>query len=120
VYVVVFSSRIRDDVDRDELRRLDEAAYQEARASGGLYCYVPGSDVGSKASVCVWESAEHARRASRLPAHREAASRWEDLYSWYKVVAYTDDGTHTRERVADVSRSAPCTGDETFNGSPAR
>jgi hypothetical protein len=100
VYVVVFSSRVRDGADRDELRRLDEAAYQEARVSGGLYCYVPGSDVGSKASVCVWESAEHAGRASRLPAHREAASRWEEFYSWYEVMSYTNDGCTRVRRVA--------------------
>jgi hypothetical protein len=120
VYVVVFSSRVRDDVDGDELRRLDEAAYEEARVSGGLYCYVPGSDVGSRASVCVWESAEHARRASRLPAHQEAASRWEEFYSWYEVMSYANEGCTRERRVAAVSESARCTGDETFHGSSAR
>lgn len=87
-YVVVFRSTVRPTANRDLMRTLDEAAHQEARASGGLLEYVAGSDDGATASVCVWESRRDARRASALPHHRAAAARADQFYESWTLHTY--------------------------------
>ena len=87
-YVVVFRSIVRPGADRELMRALDEAAHQEALASGGLLDYVAGSDDGARASVCVWETEEDARRAARLPAHRRAVQHASEFYEEFAITTY--------------------------------
>jgi heme-degrading monooxygenase HmoA len=87
-YVVVFRSTVRPGADRELMRALDEAAHQEALASGGLLDYVAGSDDGARASVCVWETEEDAKRAARLPAHVRAVRHASEFYSEFAITTY--------------------------------
>lgn len=89
-YVVVFRSRVKPDADRALMRALDDAAFEEASLSGGLLDYVRGSDDGAKASVCVWEAKEDAKRASTLPAHTQALRMAPVIYDWWTVDTYGD------------------------------
>ena len=87
-YVVVFRSTVRPGADRELMRALDEAAHEEALASGGLLDYVAGSDDGARASVCVWESEEDAKRAACLPAHRRAVRHASEFYAEFSITTY--------------------------------
>jgi hypothetical protein len=75
------------------MRRLDHAAHQEARRSGGLLDYVAGSDDGAKASVCVWQHRDDAARAARLPSHTHAAKHAHAFYEWHTITTYDDPTT---------------------------
>ena len=70
------------------MRQLDSEAHLEAAESGGLLDYVAGSDEGARASVCVWESKDAARRAAALPAHRRAAAEATSFYSSFEIRCY--------------------------------
>lgn len=88
MYVVIFRAQVREGADREELDRLDRAAWGEAVLSGGLLEYVRGSDDGAKASMCVWESEADARRASGLPHHRAAAGRAGEFYESFRITTF--------------------------------
>jgi heme-degrading monooxygenase HmoA len=101
-YVVVFRSTVRPGADRELMRALDEAAHQEALASGGLLDYVAGSDDGARASVCVWETEEDAKRAARLPAHQRAVQHASAFYDQFSITTY-GGGSHAPSAPAEAA-----------------
>lgn len=90
LFLVVFRSVRRPTADSKLLWELDEAAYAEARAAGGLLHYFRGGmDERRRClSFCLWESAEHARSAVGRMAHDAAAEIWPKMYEHYALERY--------------------------------
>src|SRR5215213_2280354 len=72
LYLVVFRSLRRPEVDLDLLLEHDDRAYEEALASGGLLRYFKGqaNERGDCLSFCLWETGEQARKAAASASHR--------------------------------------------------
>lgn len=74
-----------------KLHRLDDAAHQDIKAQPGFLHYRPDSISanGESRSICVFESAEHARAATIRPVHQEAArypvTEGRVMYKSYRV-----------------------------------
>lgn len=90
LYLVVFRSVRRASADVETLIRYDDAAYAEALEQGGLLHYFKGeaNDRRQCLSFCLWESREHALKATALPAHRAAASISAEMYESYELERY--------------------------------
>ncbi len=90
LYLIVFRSLRRPEADLDLLRELDDRAYEEALASGGLLSYFKGhaNEQGQCLSFCLWETGEQARKASGAPRHRSAASITAQTYLTYTLERY--------------------------------
>jgi hypothetical protein len=90
LYLVVFRSVRRPEVDLDLLRDHDDRAFEEALASGGLLRYFKGTvnEVGECLSFCLWETREQARKAADAASHRSAAGVSAQLYLSYSLERY--------------------------------
>lgn len=90
-YGVVFRSKRRDGSGSTDLYRSDKLSHEEAVRSGGLLMYwygVPDPHTGANLATCIWSSREDAKRASRLPLHREAAALAKDVYHSFELSRY--------------------------------
>jgi hypothetical protein len=96
LYLVVFRSVRKPNVDGAWITMLDEAAHTEAKQSSALLHYFAGSlDDGRRAiSWCLWTDRTAARLALSGPAHQEAAREARELYDTFSIELY------------DVSRTA--------------
>jgi hypothetical protein len=90
LYLVVFRSLRRPEVDLDLLLEHDDRAYEEALASGGLLRYFKGqaNERGDCLSFCLWETGEQARKAAASASHRTAASITPQTYLSYTLERY--------------------------------
>src|SRR5215211_891913 len=90
LYLVVFRSVLRATADLELLYEHDELAHAEATEAGGLVFYFKGvtNERGESLSFCLWESREHARRASGGPSHREAMGFVSQMYKSYSLERY--------------------------------
>lgn len=90
LYLVVFRSLRRPEVDLDLLLEHDDRAYEEALASGGLLRYFKGqaNERGDCLSFCLWETGEQARKAAASAKHRTAASITPQTYLSYTLERY--------------------------------
>src|SRR5215203_7504942 len=90
LYLVVFRSLRRPEVDLDLLREHDDRAYEEALASGGLLRYFKGqaNEWGECLSFCLWETLEQARLAADAASHRSAAGVSAQMYLSYSIDRY--------------------------------
>jgi hypothetical protein len=90
LYLVVFRSLRRPEVDLDLLLEHDDRAYEEALASGGLLRYFKGqaNERGDCLSFCLWETGEQARKAAASASHRAAASITPQTYLSYTLERY--------------------------------
>ena len=90
LYLVVFRSLRRPEVDLDLLLEHDDRAYEEALASGGLLRYFKGqaNERGDCLSFCLWETGEQARKAAASASHRSAASITAQTYLSYTLERY--------------------------------
>jgi len=90
LYLVVFRSLRRPEVDLDLLLEHDDCAYEEALASGGLLRYFKGqaNERGDCLSFCLWETGEQARKAAASASHRTAASITPQTYLSYTLERY--------------------------------
>ncbi|EMD65123.1 hypothetical protein COCSADRAFT_170940 [Bipolaris sorokiniana ND90Pr] len=94
-YVVVFRSKLKDNIDNDYLYKLDEESHAEACASGGLLKYWFGkSDLERRnLATCFWHSREDAYRGGLGPWHKKARAAGRELYEhitftthWFTVL----------------------------------
>ena len=90
LYLVVFRSLRRPEVDLDLLLEHDDRAYEEALASGGLLRYFKGqaNERGDCLSFCLWETDEQARKAAASASHGSAASITAQTYLSYVLERY--------------------------------
>lgn len=90
LYLVVFRSVRRASADLDALKRYDDMAYAEALGAGGLLHYFKGeaNEQRECLSFCLWESREHALKATGLSSHRAAAAVWTEMYESYELERY--------------------------------
>src|SRR5215204_3632299 len=98
LYLVAFRSVWQLEADLDLLRELDDRAYEEALASGGLLLYFKGqaNERGDCLSFCLWESGEQARKAAASASHRTAASITAQTYHSYILDRYHLKKEHGR------------------------
>jgi hypothetical protein len=90
LYLVVFRSLRRPDVDLDLLGERDDRAYEEALESGGLIRYFKGqaNEWGECLSFCLWETREQARQAADAASHRSAVGATAQMYHSYSLERY--------------------------------
>src|SRR5215204_6006248 len=90
LYLVVFRSLRRPEVDLDLLHEHDDRAYEEALASGGLLRYFKGqaNERGECLSFCLWETREQARQAADAAPHRSAAGVSAEMYLSFSIDRY--------------------------------
>jgi len=90
LYLVVFRSLRRPDVDLDLLREHDDRAYEEAKEIGGLLRYFKGhaNERGECLSFCLWETREQAREAAGAASHRSAVGVTAQMYLSYSLERY--------------------------------
>ena len=90
LYLVVFRSLRRPDVDLDLLREHDDRAYEEAKEIGGLLRYFKGhaNERGECLSFCLWETREQARQAADAAPHRSAAGVSAEMYLSFSIDRY--------------------------------
>lgn len=83
-YVVVFRSRLRPNIDQDQLYKLDFESHREACESGGLLKYWFGrADLDGERrnlATCFWASREDAVRGGAGPWHAKARRAGRELY----------------------------------------
>ncbi|KAF2273149.1 uncharacterized protein EI97DRAFT_362015, partial [Westerdykella ornata] len=81
-YVVVFRSRLKKDVDIEELYRLDYESHREACESGGLLKYWFGKVDAERRNLatCFWRSREDARKGGLGPWHAKARNAARTMY----------------------------------------
>jgi hypothetical protein len=86
-YVVAFRSIRSATADPAYLKLLDDLAYEEAMREPGLLLYFRGTLTQHREclSICVWESQELARAATRLKAHQAAADITDDMYDVFEM-----------------------------------
>ncbi|KAL9077843.1 MAG: hypothetical protein Q9157_003244 [Trypethelium eluteriae] len=96
-YVVIFRSKLKQDVDRKRLGELDQHSHAEACASGGLLKYWFGKTDGRNRNLatCIWRNREDARIGGRGPWHAQARQAAKEMYesidfSMHKLVV--EDG----------------------------
>lgn len=92
LYLVVFESERKPDVDPQTIATLDEAAHNEAKESVELLHYYADTpdENGVALSWCLWTDDKAARSAINGPAHREAMSRAHEFYgNNYAVKLYS-------------------------------
>ncbi|KAA8652128.1 uncharacterized protein ATNIH1004_001032 [Aspergillus tanneri] len=99
-YVVVFRSRLREDVDMSRLHDLDAFSHQEATASGGLLKYWFGTKNANRENLatCLWRSRGDARLGGTGPWHKRARGAARDLYeqiSFTTLKLVVGDGVET-------------------------
>jgi hypothetical protein len=87
LYLVVFRSVRRPDVDLDLLLEHDDRAFEEALKSGGLLRYFKGNanEQDECLSFCLWETREQARHAADAASHRSATGISAQMYSSYAL-----------------------------------
>jgi hypothetical protein len=90
LYLVVFRSLRRPNVDLDLLCELDDRAYEEALKSGGLLRYFKGhaNERGECLSFCLWATREQARQAADAASHRSAVGATAQMYLSYSLERY--------------------------------
>jgi hypothetical protein len=90
LYLVVFRSLRRPEVDLDLLSEHDDRAFEEALASGGLLRYFKGNanEQGECLSFCLWQTRELARQAADAASHRSAARVSAQMYLSYSLDRY--------------------------------
>jgi hypothetical protein len=90
LYLVVFRSVRRLEVDLDVLLYHDDRAYEEALASGGLLRYFKGqaNERGECLSFCLWETREQAIQAADAASHRSATRISAQMYLSYVLERY--------------------------------
>lgn len=86
-YIVAFRSVRRETADPHRLKQLDDLAYEEALTRPGLLLYFRGvmNERRECLSICVWESQESAREATRLPSHQAAAQITDETYTLFEL-----------------------------------
>jgi hypothetical protein len=86
-YLVAFRSIRRDDADEARLELYDDLAHADAAAAPGFIHYFKGPKAtdGSCLSFCLWETRADARAAAGRPAHVEAVSLIDEMYSLYTL-----------------------------------
>jgi hypothetical protein len=86
-YLVVFRSVQRIGADQEELRRMDDAAHDEAAGSPGFIHYFkgPANERRECLSFCLWDSRREAREAAGQPAHVAAISVISATYERYTL-----------------------------------
>lgn len=86
-YLVAFRSVRRAGCDESRLAEFDERAHQEAARAPGFVHYFKGPSAtdGGCMSFCLWQSRDEARAAARQPAHQEAVSLLDEMYSTYTL-----------------------------------
>ena len=86
-YLVAFRSIRRPGADEDRLNAYDDMAHAEAASAPGFVHYFkgPAAADGSCLSFCLWQSRAEARSAAGRPAHREAVSLLNEMYSAYTL-----------------------------------
>ena len=86
-YLVAFRSTRRPGADEDRLNAYDEMAHREAASAPGFLHYFKGPSAadGSCLSFCLWLSRADARSAAGRPAHREAVTLLNEMYSAYTL-----------------------------------
>jgi hypothetical protein len=86
-YLVAFRSVQRAGADQDELRRMDDAAHEEAIGAPGFIHYFkgPANARGECLSFCLWDSRHDAREAAGRPAHVAAISIIGATYERYTL-----------------------------------
>jgi heme-degrading monooxygenase HmoA len=90
-YLVVFRSIRRPGADADVLTEFDDRAHLEARDAGGLRLYFKGVPTPAREclSLCLWDSAEEAHRALRLPGHQAAVRIAHGMYERFALERHT-------------------------------
>ncbi len=86
-FLVVFRSVRRMGADADILTEFDDRAHLEARHSGGLRLYFKGEPTADREclSLCLWDSAEQAHQALRLPGHQAAVRIAHGMYERFAL-----------------------------------
>ncbi|KAF2646121.1 hypothetical protein P280DRAFT_524821 [Massarina eburnea CBS 473.64] len=81
-YVVVFRSKLKEDIDNDLLYKLDYESHREACESGGLLKYWFGSPDGERKNLatCFWRSREDAYKGGLGPWHAKARAAGRTMY----------------------------------------
>jgi len=114
-YGVVFRSLRRPGSESTDLYDADRLAHEEAVHSGGLLMYwygVPDSVTGANLATCIWTSQDYARRASKLPLHREAVRHAVDAYESFDLSRYAV----VKRKGEDGVRIEPWRSDEAVGG----
>lgn len=96
-FVVAFFSRLKPDIDRDLLGKLDKDSHEEAAISGGLLKYWFGSPSPDRRNLatCLWRSEEDAIAGGAGPGHARAMRSAKILYERidFKTMSFTiEDG----------------------------
>ena len=106
--IVVLDNQGRTDatVWGDILTEFDDEAHLEARDAGGLRLYFKGvpDEARRCLSLCLWDSAEQAHGALRLPRHQAAVRIAHSMYERFTLerhVVARDPGTR-RIRISPV------------------
>ena len=86
-FLVVFRSTRRADANGDVLTEFDDEAHLEARDAGGLRLYFKGVPDAARRclSLCLWDSAEQAHGALRLPRHQAAVRIAHRMYERFAL-----------------------------------
>lgn len=86
-FLVTFRSVRIATADEAVLQEYDDLAFAEALSTSGLLYYFKGDldEHRHCLSFCIWETADQARLASRLPQHQAAAHLVKDMYESYVV-----------------------------------
>lgn len=86
-YVVGFRSRLKEQIDRDLLFKLDEMSHAEAATSGGLLKYWYGKPDAERRNLatCLWRSKEDAMRGGQGPWHKQARAVISKMYEQISV-----------------------------------
>ncbi|KAF2652226.1 hypothetical protein K491DRAFT_664219 [Lophiostoma macrostomum CBS 122681] len=81
-YVVVFRSKLKENIDNDLLYKLDYESHREACESGGLLKYWFGkpNEERRNLATCFWRSREDARVGGLGPWHAKARAAGRVLY----------------------------------------
>lgn len=89
LYLVVFRSKLKKDVDTTPLLEHDRRAHAAAAESPSLIYYFGGfpNQQGEALSFCLWENAEDARSVSRDSRHVDA-TKMVSFYERYSIERY--------------------------------
>ena len=89
-YVVEFRSRLKGQIDRDLLWRLDEMSHAEAAGSGGLLKYWYGDPDSERRNLatCLWRSKEDAVKGGQGPWHKQARAIIPDMYEQIAIKGF--------------------------------
>ena len=89
-YVVEFRSRLKADIDRALLYKLDEMSHAEAAVSGGLLKYWYGKPDAERRNLatCLWRSKEDAIKGGQGPWHKQARGIIPRMYEQISVKGF--------------------------------